>query len=229
MATINRGPPIEPSSAGVIAVLGICAVAAVILGSLLAPNSVDDGVSEPAPHSLAAPTTTAAPPPAPALEPQAGKLSPAAAGLAVVLTLLAVAMAAIGYMSIDGQYDSLLRAARRVTGQADAGGQRNGPGHGQVRVVLTSPAVNGQEADSWLIVLDADDTDIYPKTMLVRATDYPIECQFEVRAETAARINVGIAVFDVATLTPLAQLTATVPASAPDGLVARLLARVRYR
>lgn len=129
----------------------------------------------------------------------------------IVVLVASSALAIHGYRSVSGDFDALVRLVRHLAATASATGVRETSSRGEVTIVINPPRRAGGEQRACLVVLDAPDAEIEPKSQLVSPSAKPTELQFSLVTSKPARTNVAISIYDVKTLTPIARLDAVVP------------------
>jgi hypothetical protein len=147
---------------------------------------------------------------------------------AAVTSALATALCVLGYLSVSGEFDAVIRAVRRIVGTVAATASRYSASSATVAISLKPPGDPEHLRRDWLVVVDAADTKVTPKSQVLTPSRVePSQLTVTLDDPGPDAIDVAIAVYDKATLTPLAQFDTVVPAAPKPGLLRRLAAFLR--
>jgi hypothetical protein len=143
--------------------------------------------------------------------------------IAIVIVVLAFGLAARGYLSIHGEFDAVLRAARRIVAVATAAGARFATSKATVTIVFQPPSKLERRADDWLVIVEAEGTDVIPKSQLVTPSQIePTQLVVFLKDPGPDAIDVAVSVYDAATLSSLGRLDTVVPAARRPTILGRL-------
>jgi hypothetical protein len=147
----------------------------------------------------------------------------------IVILAASGALALYGYRSVAGDLDEVIRIVRGLVATASANVLRQTASRGEITVVFDPPRHDQSGKRTWLVVAEAPDAELEPKSQLIESSERPSEVHFSLRTSKAASTKVAVSIYEADTLTPVGRLDAFVPSANEPNLLMRAVRSVVAR
>lgn len=141
------------------------------------------------------------------------------------MLILTMALVVVGVLSISQAHAFLLGLVRAIVGVAEITGTRESVDSAMVSLRLSPPRDDPGRVGDWLVLAKAGDARIEPTAQVVSPSgsrDNVFELKLDLVDPPQGKVDLHITILDVATLTQLAELDATLPAVPGPAFSARV-------
>jgi len=132
--------------------------------------------------------------------------------LAALVAAPSLLLALHGYRSVGGSLKEAARAVARVVTTASTYAQRLQERRARATIVIALAPAQSKNPVSWLLVAETADAVVSQPLQLIHPSAPTTKVDFPLEHVSPKKVQLRVAVYDSATLAPLAILTTVVPA-----------------